>query len=105
MSGPFIFIATNRLEPGKLGDERKRVPGLVDFVEATEPRLIGFNEYPGVRDAERRRPRDAGAPGRVGRAAHRQAGPSRRLHPRNLRLSGPRLRSRSRSAANTGSTT
>ena len=45
MSGPFIFIATNRLKPGKLEDERKRVPGLVDFVEANEPRLIGFNEY------------------------------------------------------------
>ena len=45
MSGPFIFIATNRLKPGKLADERKRVPGLVDFVGANEPRLIGFNEY------------------------------------------------------------
>ena len=45
MSGPFIFIATNRLKPGKLADERKRVPGLVDFVEANEPRLIAFNEY------------------------------------------------------------
>ena len=45
MSGPFIFIATNRLKPGKLADERKRVPGLVDFVDANEPRLIAFNEY------------------------------------------------------------
>ena len=45
MSGPFIFIATNRLRPGKLDDERKRVPGLVDFVEANEPQLIAFNEY------------------------------------------------------------
>ena len=45
MSGPFIFIATNRLKPGKLADERKRVPGLVDFVEANEPRLVAFNEY------------------------------------------------------------
>ncbi len=45
MSGPFIFIATNRLKPGKLGAERKRVPGLVDFVEANEPQLIAFNEY------------------------------------------------------------
>lgn len=45
MSGPFIFIATNRLKPGKLADERKRVPGLVDFVEANEPRVIAFNEY------------------------------------------------------------
>ena len=45
MSGPFIFIATNRLKPGKLDDERKRLPGLVDFVEQNEPRLIAFNEY------------------------------------------------------------
>ena len=45
MSGPFIFIATNRLKQGKLVEERKRVPGLVDFVEANEPRLIAFNEY------------------------------------------------------------
>jgi len=45
VSGPFIFIATNRLKPGKLAEERKRVPGLIDFVEANEPRLIAFNEY------------------------------------------------------------
>ena len=45
MSGPFIFIATNRLKPGKLADERQRVPGLVDFVEENEPRVIAFNEY------------------------------------------------------------
>ena len=45
MSGPFIFIATNRLKPGKLDDESARVPGLVDFIAANEPRLIAFNEY------------------------------------------------------------
>ncbi len=45
MSGPFIFIATNRLKPGKLAAERERVPVLVDFIEAKEPRLIAFNEY------------------------------------------------------------
>lgn len=45
MAGPFIFIATNRLKPGKVEAERKRVPGLVDFIEANEPRLIAFNEY------------------------------------------------------------
>jgi hypothetical protein len=45
MSGPFIFIATNRLKQGKLEDERKRVPELCDFIEANEPRLIAFNEY------------------------------------------------------------
>src|SRR6266566_4402256 len=45
MAGPFIFIATNRLKEGKLEAERRRVPGLVEFIEASEPRLIAFNEY------------------------------------------------------------
>jgi len=45
MAGPFIFIATNRLKAGRLEAERGRVPGLVDFIEANEPRLIAFNEY------------------------------------------------------------
>jgi hypothetical protein len=45
MSGPFIFIATNRLNEGKLEDERKRVPELSDFIKANEPRLVAFNEY------------------------------------------------------------
>jgi quinol monooxygenase YgiN len=42
---PFIFIATNRLKPGRLDAERERVPKLVEFIEANEPRLIAFNEY------------------------------------------------------------
>ena len=45
MPGPFIFIATNRLKPGKLADESRRVPDLVDFIQANEPRLLAFNEY------------------------------------------------------------
>jgi hypothetical protein len=45
MSSPFIFIATNRLKAGQLDGERRRVPGLVEFIEANEPRLIAFNEY------------------------------------------------------------
>ena len=45
MSSPFIFIATNRLKPGRLERERSRVPGLVEFIETSEPRLIAFNEY------------------------------------------------------------
>lgn len=44
-SGPFIFIATNRLKPGRLESERERVGGLVEFIESNEPRLIAFNEY------------------------------------------------------------
>jgi hypothetical protein len=45
VAGPFIFIATNRLKPGKLDAEKQRVPGLVDFVQANEPRVIAFNEF------------------------------------------------------------
>jgi hypothetical protein len=45
VSGPFIFIATNRLKEDKLEDERRRVPDLCDFIEENEPRLIAFNEY------------------------------------------------------------
>ena len=45
MTGPFIFIATNRLKPGMLDAETARVPGLVEFVQTHEPRVIAFNEY------------------------------------------------------------
>ena len=45
MTGPFIFIATNRLKPGKLESEQKRLPDLIDFIQANEPRLLAFNEY------------------------------------------------------------
>src|SRR3954452_18893789 len=45
MSIPFIFIATNRLKPGAYEAERRRVPGLVEFIRAGEPRLLAFNEY------------------------------------------------------------
>src|SRR5205085_5294588 len=44
-SAPLIFVVTNRLKPGKLDAERRRVPGLVEFVEQNEPQLIAFNEY------------------------------------------------------------
>jgi glucose dehydrogenase len=45
MTGPFIFIATNRLKHGKLNSEKTRLPELIDFIQANEPRLIAFNEY------------------------------------------------------------
>ena len=45
MPGPFIFIATNRLRDGRFDAERQRVPELVRFIEAHEPRLIAFHEY------------------------------------------------------------
>jgi hypothetical protein len=52
VSGPFIFIATNKLKPGKLEDERERVRALSDFIAANEPRLIAFNEYADESGAE-----------------------------------------------------
>jgi hypothetical protein len=45
MTGPFIFIATNRLKQAKFDREQKRLPDLIDFIQANEPRLIAFNEY------------------------------------------------------------
>jgi hypothetical protein len=45
MPGPFIVIATNRLRDGRFDAEQQRVPALCSFIEASEPRLIAFNEY------------------------------------------------------------
>jgi hypothetical protein len=45
MSGPFIFVATNRLRAGRFEDEQRRALELCEFLEANEPRLIAFNEY------------------------------------------------------------
>jgi hypothetical protein len=45
MSGPFIFIATNKLREGKLAAERERARDLSSFIEANEPQLLAFNEY------------------------------------------------------------
>src|SRR4029079_513792 len=45
MSGPFIFIATNRLKPDAYEAERRRVPGLVEFMDVCWPRLRASNEY------------------------------------------------------------
>jgi hypothetical protein len=42
---PFIFIATNRLKPGRLDRERRRVSDLVEFVASSEPRVIAFHEF------------------------------------------------------------
>jgi hypothetical protein len=45
MSGPFIFIATNKLRERKLAEERERAGELSSFIEANEPQLLAFNEY------------------------------------------------------------
>jgi quinol monooxygenase YgiN len=45
MSEPFILIGTHTLKEGKLEDFKKSCGGLVEVVEANEPRLIAFNLY------------------------------------------------------------
>ena len=45
MQGPFIYIGTTTIKPGKLEEARKRIAELVDFVETNEPRLIAFHAY------------------------------------------------------------
>ena len=45
ISGPLIFIATNRLKEGRFAAERERVAGLVELIEESETRLLAFNEY------------------------------------------------------------
>ena len=52
MAGPFIFIATNQLKYGKFESEKKRLPDLIDFIEANEPQLIAFNEYANAEGTE-----------------------------------------------------
>jgi quinol monooxygenase YgiN len=43
MTGPFIYIGTFTIKPGKHDEARKRIAELVDFVETNEPRLIAFH--------------------------------------------------------------
>jgi hypothetical protein len=38
MSGPFIFIATNRPRDGKFDADQQQMPELAGFIEAHEPR-------------------------------------------------------------------
>ena len=45
MSGPFIFVATHRIQPGRLEAFSAAWRDLVEVVEAREPRLIAFNTY------------------------------------------------------------
>src|SRR5688572_9739190 len=43
MTGPFVYVGTMSIKPGKLEDARKRLAELVDFVETNEPRMIAFH--------------------------------------------------------------
>ena len=45
MTAPFVFVATYKIKEGKLEEYEKRWRGLVEFVQANEPRLLAFNTY------------------------------------------------------------
>ena len=45
MTGPFIYVGTWAIKPGKLDDARKFLAEHVDYIERNEPRLIAFHMY------------------------------------------------------------
>jgi quinol monooxygenase YgiN len=45
MAGPFIYVGTMTIKPGKLDEARKGVAELIDLVETNEPRLIAFHAF------------------------------------------------------------
>ncbi len=45
MPGPFIFISQSRIKKGKLGDFKRGLREMAEFVEANEPRVIAFEAY------------------------------------------------------------
>jgi quinol monooxygenase YgiN len=45
MSGPFVYVGTTTIKPGKLEEARKNLAGVVDFVETNEPRMIAFHAF------------------------------------------------------------
>jgi hypothetical protein len=45
VAGPFIFISQSRIKEGRLGDFKKSLREMAEFVEANEPRVIAFEAY------------------------------------------------------------
>jgi quinol monooxygenase YgiN len=45
MTAPYIFVATYKIKEGKLEEYERLWRGLVEFVQANEPRLLAFNSY------------------------------------------------------------
>jgi hypothetical protein len=45
MSGPFIFVSTYKVKEGQLEAYKSWTLGLVQYVEANEPRLVAFNLF------------------------------------------------------------
>jgi hypothetical protein len=45
MAGPFIFISQSGIKEGKLDAFTRALQEMAEFVEANEPRVIGFEAY------------------------------------------------------------
>ena len=45
MSEPIVYIDSSEIREGKLKELKTAMNGLVEFVEANEPRLIAYNVY------------------------------------------------------------
>lgn len=45
MSGPFIFVSSYKLKDGELANYKKWTEGLIEYVEAKEPRMMAFNLF------------------------------------------------------------
>ena len=45
MGGPFIYVGTTSIKPGKLEEARKRLTEVVDFIETNHPRMIAFHLF------------------------------------------------------------
>ena len=45
MTQPFIYVGTYQIKEGKRDDFARYWRDFVEFVEASEPRLIAFNAY------------------------------------------------------------
>jgi hypothetical protein len=45
MAGPFIFISQSGIKEGRLDDFTRALREMAEFVEANEPRVIGFEAY------------------------------------------------------------
>ena len=45
MGGPFIYVGTTSIKPGKLEEARKQLAEVVDFIETNHPRMIAFHLF------------------------------------------------------------
>jgi hypothetical protein len=45
MSGPFVYIGTNKIKEGKVEEARKMLTEIAELVEKHEPRVVAFNFF------------------------------------------------------------